>query len=94
MTALPGHVRRHFPDGAGDLAEPAQRSAAIARLLEDGDRRDLAWLVATVGPEAVRAWIGTHGARRLSRRSRSFWSLAAGVPCESSPAAEALWPLA
>lgn len=94
MTPSPAHLRRHFPDGVGDLAEAATRSAVIARLLEDGDRRDLAWLAAAVGPEAIRAWIEAHAARRLSRRSRSFWTLAAGVPCGRSALAEALWPLA
>jgi hypothetical protein len=94
----PGSTRRHFPDGLpgpADAAVPAARGALIARLLEDGDRADLAWLGRAVGREALAAWVARHGSRRLSRRSRAFAAVALGVADPGSdPRAEALWPLA
>ena len=94
MSAHPERTLRHFPDGVGDLADPAARNETIARLLEDGDREDLAWLAAAIGSEPIRDWIARHAARRLSRRSRAFWCVAAGAPHERAANAEALWPLA
>jgi hypothetical protein len=102
MSGLPAHVARHFPDGI-DLADAAGRGAAIARLLEDGDRADLAWLAATVGRAEIARWFARHGARRLSRRSRALWAAVfdsestperAGAPASPPPLAASLWPLA
>jgi hypothetical protein len=46
-------------------------------------------------PEAALAdWLGRHGGRKLSRRSRTFWEVVLGRP--AGPAADAgdlLWPL-
>jgi hypothetical protein len=95
MTALPAATLRHFPDGAPDPATAEGRGALIARLLEDGDRADLRALVATVGRDAIAAWVARHSKRRLTRRSRAFWTTV--FELETPPAdraAEALWPLA
>jgi hypothetical protein len=101
MTAVPPppeSTRRHFPDGTpdpSDLAERAGRGGLIARLLEDGDREDLAWLARAVGREALAAWLARHGSRRLSRRSRAFAAAALEIEDPGPlPSAEALWPLA
>ena len=105
MTGAPARTLRHFPEGAEgpegpfDLADPAARGGTIARLLEDGDRADLAWLASRVGADALRDWLARHGARRLSRRSRAFAAAALGVELPARRAgetavAEALWPLA
>lgn len=71
----------------GDIADIAAGQAAprldpatpdphvMARLLEDGDRRDLAWLCRVLPAGALAAWIERHGARRLSRRSLAFWAV-------------------
>lgn len=95
MTALGARTLRHFPDGAPDLGTDEGRGVLLARLLEDGDRADLRALAAVVGGDAIAAWVARHGRRRLSRRSRAFWStvFARETPA-ASPAAEALWPLA
>lgn len=95
MTPPPPRTRRHFPAGDPDLADAGARGEAIARLLEDGDRDDLAWLASELGSPTLAAWVARHGARRLSRRSRSLWFAALGLgdPPRRS-AAEALWPLA
>jgi len=94
MAELPASVERHFPEGV-ELDDPLGRALAIATLLEDGDRADLAWLGARVPRAELVAWFDRHAARRLSKRSRSFWAAvldrdAAAAP----PLAEALWPLA
>jgi len=95
MTALPAATGRHFPEGTPDPATLEGRGALLARLLEDGDRADLAALAATVGRDAIAAWVARHGRRRLSRRSRAFWTAVLGLDAPApDPAAEALWPLA
>jgi hypothetical protein len=70
----------------------------IARLLEDGDGADLAWLTETVAEDDLAAWLERHGGRQLSRRSRAFWEVVlATVPGHSAGAAseagDLLWPL-
>lgn len=61
-----------------DAADPDPY--VMARLLEDGDRADLAWLCRQVPAGALAAWIERHGARRLSRRSLSFWAVTLARP--------------
>jgi len=81
----------------------------IGRLLEDGDRDDLAWLFRSYGRERLTAWLRQRGARQLSRRSRAFWrvilepeasdagpsssDIAADTTAEDSDIFGALWPL-
>jgi hypothetical protein len=71
----------------------------MARLLEDGDREDLAWLCRQLPADALAAWVERHGARRLSRRSLSFWAVTLDRPDllpQRQPALERrreLWPL-
>lgn len=105
--SLPAATRRLFPE-SGDLLSgllDLQDHApfVIGRLLEDGDREDLAWLFRTYGRERIAAWMRRRGARQLSRRSRAFWRTVLGEPEEPNnpdePATEdsdifrALWPL-
>lgn len=96
MTGIPPAVGRHFiGTGPVDLDRPADRSLVLARLLEDGDRADLAWLARAVAPAEIAAWLARYGARRLSRRSRALWTAALGLPNPPAPPAAAeLWPLA
>lgn len=65
----------------------------IGRVLDEGDSEDLAWLFAAFGRSEIEAWLRRRGGRRLSLRSRRFWSAALGVPAAPPhPLAEALWP--
>lgn len=61
-----------------DIASPDPH--VVARLLEDGDREDLAWLCRQLPAGALAAWVERHGARRLSRRSLSFWAVTLDRP--------------
>jgi hypothetical protein len=94
-VSLPAGTHRLFAAyDEEDLTSERGASLLIARLLEDGDAADLAWLLRTVPEAEIAAWLGRHGGRQLSRRSRAFWQIVLGV--EASPAnpnAEALWPL-
>ncbi len=98
--AVPDSVQRLF-DGyeASILGTAEQRDFLIGRLLEDGDRRDLAWLSAEVGAAALADWIRRRGERQLSRRSRLFWQKVFRMDTETEPQAdrralrEELWPL-
>jgi hypothetical protein len=71
----------------------------MARLLEDGDREDLAWLCRQLPASALAAWVERHGARRLSRRSLAFWAVTLDRPDllpERQPALarrRELWPV-
>ena len=86
VSELPAAARRLFGDpAAAPPAVPALDAAApdpfvMTRLLEDGDRADLAWLGRQLPAAAVAAWIERHGARRLSRRSLAFWAAALSRP--------------
>jgi hypothetical protein len=92
---VPAATRRLFTvwDEA-DLTPGRASSLLIARLLEDGDAADLAWLLATFPEPEVAAWLARHGGRQLSRRSRAFWQVALGAAAAPGlPAADLLWPL-
>ena len=106
--ALPEAARRLFGDpaepGAAARVAPVLDAAApdpyvMARLLEDGDREDLSWLCRQLPASALAAWVERHGARRLSRRSLSFWAVTLDRPDllpQRQPALERrreLWPL-
>ena len=84
---------------APQLDAAAPDPHVMARLLEDGDREDLAWLCRQVPASALAAWVERHGARRLSCRSLSFWAVTLDRPDllpERRPELERrreLWPL-
>ena len=91
---LPSGVRRLFPHyEEKDLDLRHSRSLILARLLEDGDGADLAWLTANVPEEEIGEWFGLHGGRQLSARSRELWRVVLGrEPGPVHPEASALWP--
>ncbi|HYL05503.1 MAG TPA: hypothetical protein VE075_05660 [Thermoanaerobaculia bacterium] len=83
MEELPPAAHRLFgdPEAVACREVPRLDAAApdayvLARLLEDGDRADLAWLCRRLPAAALAAWLERHGARRLSRRSLAFWAVA------------------
>ncbi len=96
MNVLPPGVARHFPGETLALEDSAARTRILGRLLEDGDRADLAWLGSHFSTAEIATWYELHAARRLSRRSRAFWSAVLGRTPPPAPTAiaEALWPLA
>jgi hypothetical protein len=98
VKELPAATLRLFDGYApDDLLRPEHRGFLIERLLEEGDRKDLRWLAAQVGEAELRDFFQRAGGRRLSARSRAFWSLVLG---DAAPAAAAssegseIWPLA
>lgn len=90
--ALPAGARRLFPHHPEPPDPDEHPDFVIERLLDEGDSADLRWLVAHFGEPRLRAWLGAHGARRLSRRGRTLWSLTLGVEGLSRPPHD-LWPL-
>ena len=48
MIPEPQGLARHFDGATPDPADAESRSALVGRLLEEGDRADLAWLVSGV----------------------------------------------
>jgi len=58
-----------------ELVADGNWDPVVRRLLEDGDRRDLHWLISALGEERLVAWFERWGERRLSERSRAFWSM-------------------
>jgi hypothetical protein len=97
-TSLRAALGSRATPGSPDAA-PALDPWIVARLLEDGDHADLAWLCGLLGEPAMAAWLERHGARRLSRRSLAFWAVLLDRPAlrpERLPALARrmeLWPL-
>lgn len=93
--SLPESTRRLFQHyGEADLTPERAPSLLIARLLEDGDAADLAWLLKAFPEPALADWLARHGGRLLSARSRAFWEDVLGRAAEPAPPeAAALWPL-
>jgi hypothetical protein len=89
---LPEETRRLFPGYAE--ADLGASPLLIARLLEDGDSHDLAWLCRTLPEAELALWLEARGGRQLSVRSRAFWEVVldrrAGPEASSR---SALWPL-
>ena len=95
MTPLPPGARRLFSGYAEeDLTVERGGSLLIARLLEDGDAADLAWLTGSIPEADLADWLARHGGRQLSVRSRAFWQVVLGSAAgPAPPEAKALWPL-
>jgi hypothetical protein len=94
-VSLPPGARRLFSGYDVLPCDPvADRSLILARLLEDGDGADLAWLTSLIPEAEIAGWLARHGGRQLSCRSRAFWSVVLGTaPGASAEAADLLWPL-
>lgn len=94
---VPSGIARLFGDESpAVLLGGEHRDPVIARLLTDGDRRDLRWLFARVGDTAIREGVERWGQRRLDERNRWFWSwlLDARIETDSPERGSAPWPLA
>lgn len=89
---LPKSTLRLFPSYEPHLFERTEsRPFVVGRLLEEGDRHDLAWLASEVDESELVRWVEERGARQLSRRSLSFWSRLLRIATDDVDAA--LWPL-
>jgi hypothetical protein len=76
---VPPHAHHLFWDTPLETFEPAEFPAyTIARALEHGTERDVAWVRDLLGDDAVRDVLRSDA--RLSRRSAHFWALCLGVP--------------
>jgi hypothetical protein len=95
ISPVPTGTRRLFTAwDEADLAPERAPGLLLARILEDGDAADLAWLLGALPEPEVAAWLVRHGGRQLSRRSRAFWQVALGVETAPGlPSADLLWPL-
>lgn len=91
-VSIPEAARRLFP-GYADADLEEGRPFLIARLLEDGDGADLAWLCRTIPETELAAWLESRGGRQLSVRSRSFWEVVLGRKAAAPPERKDLWPL-
>jgi hypothetical protein len=93
---LPEETRRLFPGLlSGDIdADLGASPLLIARLLEDGDSHDLAWLCRTLPEAELALWLEARGGRQLSVRSRAFWEVVLGREAgPEAPSRSDLWPL-
>lgn len=76
---IPAHLRLFFWDINTDHFEPhSYPEYTIARILEYGDEKALAWLKETFSEDQIKNVIRTE--RRLSHRSANFWALFYGIP--------------
>lgn len=75
---IPQHLRPLFWDVNLDNFNPtASPEYTIARILEYGDERAVAWMKETFSEAEIKRVICTE--RRLSRKSANFWALVYGI---------------
>lgn len=92
--SVPAHSKRLFPDQLPDLETSGGRALAIETLMENGDSEDLRAFLGFVPEEEWASWLQTYGGKRLSRRSRTFWSWILKKESSSPhPLSEEIWPL-
>lgn len=93
IEGAPIGLERLFPHcSSTDLGRVEHLPFLIGRVLEEGDRHDLHWLVRHCGEEAIAEWARSNGERQLSRRSRAFWAVVFDLdagPIDENP----LWPI-
>lgn len=76
---VPDHARHLFWDTNLESFDPsAFPRYTIARALEHGTERDVAWVRELFGEDAMRDVLRADA--RLSRRSANFWALVLDVP--------------
>lgn len=73
------------------LLAPAGHTVLCERLLEDGDRSDLAWLFARLPRAEIIAFLAGPGRRRLSRRSHAWLCLLLDLELPARPP-NPFWP--
>lgn len=88
--AIAVRLSAHYEPATIDLE--SHEAWLIATLLEEGDSRDLRWLVERCGRDRLAVWVATRGRRQLSARSLAFWCLVLTVENPPTGPGEALWP--
>jgi hypothetical protein len=95
LPPLPPAVHARLAGYAEQELRRGGRGLLIARLLEEGERDELRWLLAALGRATLAEWLRGHGGALLSRRSRAFWASVLAVQTPAArPLANELWPLA
>jgi len=78
---IPQNLRALFWDTNVDNFNPtAYPEYTIARVLEYGDEKAVAWMRQTFSGEEIKQVVRTE--RRLSRKSANFWALVYDIPPE------------
>ena len=55
----------------------------LERLFEYGSLAGVRWAIETYGPDRVKAFLRGRGARTLSRKTLSFWTMLLGIEGEA-----------
>jgi len=85
---IPQRLRPFFWDADLDRFDPISHPAyTIARILEYGDERAVAWLKEMFSEDEIKQVIRRE--RRLSRRSANFWALVYRIPSDEVAALKA-----
>jgi hypothetical protein len=85
---IPPSVRRFFWDTNPESFDPAAYPTyTIARILEYGDEKAVAWLKETFAEDDIKQVIRAE--RRLTRRSANFWALVYRIPPDEVAALKA-----
>ena len=78
---IPRHLRPFFWDVNLESFDPrAHPDYTVSRLLEHGDRPEIAWLRETFPEEEIRRVLRTEA--RLTAKSATFWALVYGIPSD------------
>ncbi len=91
---LPGRLAFLFPEHRlKSLNAGRDRTLILARVLENGGFKDVAWARRRYGPAALRRFLAEDGARLVSRRSLGLWRLIYRVRPRPTPAwRKGYWP--
>ena len=86
LKSPPKHSQTLFPEyDARKLNPYRDRRLIMGRVLDRGDRRELAWIFKRYPAPEIRNFLVTDGPRLLSPKSQNFWSLYFKVPSPMIP---------
>jgi hypothetical protein len=83
MASLPPSLRPLFWDCRTESIDvESQAPFVLERVLEYGSLAAVRWALATFGDERIKEFLRCRGARTLSRKTLSFWTLLLGIERE------------
>lgn len=83
---IPASSVPFFQEYDADLLDVDEHARLIIeRILANGNRAEVRWLLETYGQDRVRDWITQAGAGRLSRRRYHLWCFVFDLPEQSRP---------
>ena len=88
---IPATSKPFFPEYDPDSLDVEQHaSLIIERILAQGSRSEVRWLLDTYSKDRIFAWMAFAGYRRLSKRRYHLWCFVFGLP--EQKITNRIWP--